>query len=199
MGAGRVAGVPVLPAIADAEWRELDRDRPRDGEESLEPVAEFVREQVDLTLTGREVEVWGRYTFRNPLPRPTRLGITYPFPVGPGHPYPHAIDAGGLDVTELPAGIGWRLDLDACEERTVEVRYRQACETPEATYILTSTRAWGRPIELAEFTLRYPESLGPLRVSYPADAGGRSVSAGVVTHRFARRSFWPSADLVARW
>ena len=67
---------------------------------------------------------------------------------------------------------------------------------PLARYILTSTGAWGRPLQSGEYRVRWPATLAGVRVSYP---GHDETKDGWTTRSFERKDFQPDRDLVVGW
>jgi hypothetical protein len=75
--------------------------------------------------------------------------------------------------------------------------YRQSLKTNSATYIVTTTRKWGRPIDLAQFRLKVPANFKDVRLTFKADSVAPSDS--VVTYFFTRKKFYPDRDVTVTW
>ncbi|MFH1865991.1 MAG: hypothetical protein ABIK85_08925, partial [Candidatus Eisenbacteria bacterium] len=75
--------------------------------------------------------------------------------------------------------------------------YIQEIRRPRAVYIVTSTREWKRPIELAEFEFRIPAGLDSVSLSFEPDR--RTVEGDTIVYYMRHTEFMPDADLVVTW
>jgi hypothetical protein len=89
------------------------------------------------------------------------------------------------------------MELEAREEKVVRVDYVQEILRPRAVYIVTTTREWRRPIELAEFEFRIPSALDSVHLSFEPDT--RTVVGDTVVYYMRRTDFMPDEDLVVTW
>ncbi|MCP4590396.1 MAG: hypothetical protein GY842_06615, partial [bacterium] len=123
----------------------------------------FRSERIVIRTGADHIAVEGLYEYHNPAPYPTVLRLGVPFPVDSDHPPPTEL---ALDeVTEdgrflrplLPAvhgsDVSVRFLLGPFESRRLRLRYTQPTAVPRGRYILSTTRAWGRPLERASFEL----------------------------------------------
>lgn len=168
------------------------------------PVAvRFVREHVRLTIEDRRLMVDGRYVFT--IPDSAGLAVDYPFPSdsGLGDPvlvgvtatadrHPARVHARWLGTSAVRLRVGDRGDSCA-----INVTYRQPLLARRAVYLLTTARAWGRPMDSAVLEVDLPDSLGTPRFSMPFEPIARE--AGRTLFRFAAAPFWPDKDLVVSW
>jgi hypothetical protein len=165
----------------------------------------FYREHVTVEPSEGRVRVLGVYYFRNESERPLATAIEYPFPVDRFQMVPFRIrvwertDSGltPLGFIRGDASVRWQMRFAPHEDRTVQVEYVQEIKRNRAVYIVTTTHAWGRPIELAEFEFRIPALLKGVDLSFEPD----SVSvAGDTTVYFMRATdFLPDSDLTVTW
>jgi hypothetical protein len=95
------------------------------------------------------------------------------------------------------AGVAWRLTFGPREEKAVRVEYVQGIRQRKAIYIVTTTKQWMRPIELAEFEFRVPAALEGVRLSFEPDR--TEVLGDTVVYRLARTQFMPDSDLTVTW
>jgi hypothetical protein len=168
------------------------------------PDVRFAAEQVKLEIVPGELRVEGRYGFVSA--DACTVAIHYPFPADPALGPPRLLAAEcrranaapeTLRVAETAIGWVWRLGFAARESCAVTVRYSQSLAAPRAVYVLTSTQAWGRPLDRARFEVSLPESLGPPRFSLPfRRAGCRDARCSWTCER---RHFLPRRDLVVSW
>ncbi len=165
----------------------------------------FVREYVMVEPSEGWTRVVGIYLFRNDSDTPCGIGMRYPFPIDRGHLYPtrirvHEERDGVLEpmgFVRENAGIAWRLTFGPREERVVRVEYVQGICERKAIYIVTTTKQWMRPIELAEFEFRVPAALEGVRLSFEPDR--TEVVGDTVVYRMARAQFMPDSDLTVTW
>jgi hypothetical protein len=147
------------------------------------------------------IEVSGLYVYANPLPLPWTRGLRIPFPVDAGQAAPAYVDVAevdprtGLDRDSIP--VSWVLGeprfavhVPAHGETHVRVRFSQAAAGDRATYLLTTTQPWGRPLTHGDYVI-VPRSVCITGSSYPLDG-----PAGL---SFAKESFMPERDWTFAW
>jgi hypothetical protein len=147
------------------------------------------------------------YEFRNNVPRDVELPVTFPFAVDEGAEYPHAVaifvraDGDSVPVPfeeRRPAReVAFRLTLPAARTLRWEVRYRQRLHRSVGRYVLTSARAWGRPLESGDYRFVLPRALRVVE-AWPEPereefAGGWRI---LTAHREA---FLPEREMQVRW
>ena len=187
-------GVLVLPSCRSAEPEPA----------ALTPLR-FHREHVTVEPSDRRVRVVGVYYFRNESDEPLATGIKYPFPVDRNHMMPFRIRVweeteeglNPLGFVRANASVNWRMRFAPREERMVRVEYVQEIKKNHAVYIVTTTHAWGRPIELAEFEFRVPAHFEDVALSFEPDRV--SVSGDTVVYYMRATDFLPDSDLTVTW
>jgi hypothetical protein len=206
----------VVPAIAMwlASWAGFVH-----GEAAPPPAAlplSFVREIVTLTIAGDSLEVAGTYFLRPTGTGGGSLALLYPYPqderLGAAHTVLLETRAGRADWQasawrELPGGSGARWHLPVTDRSQLAVRtvYRQELRGCYARYIVTTTRAWGRPLERARFEIHLPPGAVPVRFSYPfrpeerADDPSAAAGVGGSTYVFEAADFLPRRDIEVEW
>jgi len=124
------------------------------------PLVHFTSEKIDAHLYSDEVRIDGHYFYRNPFPFPVMQGFSIPFPIDKDHPEPFAVQAERLTparetlkLRRLFGKTGFEVYFSAHEEIEVTVSYRQKNGTGNATYILTTTRPWRKPLDYGVYTL----------------------------------------------
>ncbi len=192
----------VCLAICASGLLSCDEGRP---EASPALPVTFYREYVIVEPAQGRTRVDGTYYFRSVEDEPLAIAIHYPFPVDRHHLYPLRIGAWQLvDGAWKPlgykrsaTGIGWDMTFAPGEERAVRVEYVQETRRNHAIYIVTTTKLWGRPIEVAEFEFRIPTDLPNVRLSFEPD---REEARGDTTVYYMRRTgFLPDEDLTVTW
>ena len=188
-----LVGVGISAAVAGCKLSPFQCQEDGDGEG---PIV-FYRERVVISLAPGEVAVEGLYFFRNTSSRERRARVYYPFPIDEDHPYPDQVEVEGFQFTREERGISWWMDFPACSATTVKVRYQQRLYMNSATYILTSTLYWKRPLRRAEFVIKAPLDWQGLTISYSPDR--RVTKGGFVYYYITKTDFMPDRDLVIRW
>jgi hypothetical protein len=164
----------------------------------------FESELIRLEIRGDTLRVDGIYRLEATSPHEPVL-LFYPYPVDSllGEAWTESLawrpasetDWRPLAVEEEPTldGVFWRLPLEG--NRRVEARtvYGQRLRARYGRYILTTTAAWGRPLQEARFELALPPGMRLVECSYPFARGADGI------WRFLARDFMPLEDLLFRW
>lgn len=175
---------------------------------------QFFREDLTFTLeadpesTSRPLGVIlgvdGIYSFRNTAGREQTVQILYPFPADS-----HCGAVADARVRSLPSGqeipithqdslgIRFPLALPAQSEQLLRIQYRQQMPHGVLHYILTTTQAWGEPLESATFTLDLADTLRLDSLSYPA-TGQRALEHSTLYY-WQFEEFMPQWDWVIRY
>lgn len=125
---------------------------------------QFFREDLRFTLTDSSFSVDGDYYFRNNSNKDLERILFYPFPQD--SLYGEASEAfafsqDSLDVlTKISAeGSFFKVSLAGGEETYVRVGYTHQLLADKAEYILLTTRNWGVPFEVVNYSLQFPKEL----------------------------------------
>lgn len=196
-GPAAVAGLVILIALASCS---SEPEAPH----STGPV-HFCEEDVTVAPSVGRVRVAGLYSFRNETDRLVEMGIAYPFPVDECHAFPDSVSVtelrDGEPVTiafsERPASVFWRMRFDGRETRRVRVEYSQALARNRAVYIVTTTAAWGRPIDVAEFHIEVPRGLRDVRLSFSPDTV--EDRGDTIVYHLREEGFLPDSDIKIEW
>lgn len=163
------------------------------------------------------LEVRGMYHFTCSAKEPLVASVFYPFPLDSTHLYPDSIeltapnDAAPLtlalsqgeregvrvSIVRQDSGVAFRMRFRPEAEDSFFAYYRQPLKTNSATYIVTTTRRWKRPIDLAQFRITVPVSFKDVALTYKPDSTARSDST--VSYFFTRRKFYPDKDITVTW
>lgn len=165
------------------------------------PVARFERERIDIRVRSDSIDVDGLYVYRNTLPLPWVQGLSVPFAESESQMPPATVEAAlvdpatGGELRELP--VRWILGLPRLEVPLpaggvahVRIRFSQRAAAEKATYLLTTTAPWGRPLERGEYVL-HPEGVR-IVANNLAPAGGTETSV-------VRERFMPDRDWTFHW
>jgi hypothetical protein len=177
----------------------------------------FAREEIAMDVKLGALEVRGMYHFTCSAKEPLVASVFYPFPLDSTHLYPDSIelrtpnDAAPLTLTlsqreregvrvsfvRQDSGVAFRMRFRPETEDSFFAYYRQRLKTNSATYIVTTTRRWKRPIDLAGFRVTVPASFKDVKLTFKADSVVRSDSA--ITYFFTRKRFYPDRDVTVTW
>lgn len=126
----------------------------------LLPTVRFTSEQIHVDVHPDEITVEGSYIYKNPFPLPVVQGFYIPFPVDHNHPEPYQVHVERVkpvrETLRLRHSFGktrFETVFSAQEETEIRVSYRQKALASNATYILTTTSPWGRPLDSGVYTL----------------------------------------------
>ncbi len=166
----------------------------------------FDSEVVRMFIQGDSLAIEGIYYLVTSPSRPPIMSFFYPYPedslLGGAKTASLAarwedVDWQTLDFEEYPRahGVRWRVPLlaDTVIVRTV---YRQALRAQYGRYIVTTTKAWGRPLTHARFEIYLPENAVPARFSYPFEL---QTDGGRIFYLYETSRFWPEEDIIVEW
>ena len=167
----------------------------------------FVEESVTLQIDPGQLRVTGLYDFEGRPPQ-GRAWIQYPISTDGGLGEPH-IDLLRFHVANdlnrlLPVSLEQHgatcliaLTSGDAKAYQLEIHYHQALEGRSAKYLITTARAWGRPLHRAWFQVIIDSTLGEPHFALPF----REVreSPGYRRFLFEAKPFRPDADLVVTW
>jgi hypothetical protein len=162
------------------------------------PTVHFTSERIDVHVYPDEIVVEGYYFYKNPFPIPVVQGFTVPFPIDNDHPEPMDVRVErrtpvkeNIRLRRLFGNTGFDASFSAYEEAEIRVSYRQKAGGMNATYILKTTRPWGKPLESGVYTL-YPHGTMIVSSNYPLDLPGKAPG-------FHKNGFMPDKDWQFTW
>lgn len=155
----------------------------------LLPLARFTAETISIEIDGDRIRVDGTYVYENPLPFPIRQGMAVPLPSG-YEPIGIGLwrDGKPLPLRRIMNTHRFELPLRAFETAQVHLQYEQYAPAHYATYLLTTTAPWHRPIDRGAYMIR-THGRRLLRSSYLLSAD----------NMFERRRFMPDMDWTFAW
>lgn len=135
----------------------------------------FEAEELQFTLKPDTWEVDGLFYFANYTETSFSGPIFFPVPVDSLSLAPELIT---LEITEdsagkckllsqSQAGFSFYLEIPELHFCTLHLVYRQELKGNIATYIITSSRAWGQPLEYASYDLRVDPALQLIELPFP--------------------------------
>ena len=167
----------------------------------------FDRELIDVEVEEGLIHVQGLYHYQNASRLPALLTLATPFPVDKDHPAPDTFNLFEVDearrvVKELElrgphVAPTVRLLFLPRQAKWIQLDYWQITRVHEGRYLLTTTRAWGRPIAHACFRLQLPAGYHLNSSNYPVIEipGARWPSA----FTFSKTDFFPDQDWRFSW
>jgi hypothetical protein len=163
----------------------------------------FAGERVYMRVTESEFVVDAHYDFERGA-REEDLVIRYPFPSDTTLGVPELMGADvltsggsrGVDIVFGPDGWRWVLKSSWGRVVSLHLTYRQAIRARHATYILTSTKEWQRPLGRAVLEVSVPLGVDAEVTPYLPSRGTRD---GALIRRAELRNWTPREDLVIRF
>jgi len=143
------------------------------------------------------LEVRGMYHFQCSAREPQVASVFYPFPLDSTHPYPDSIDIKQHGFQRQDSGVSFQMRFRPDTEDSFFAYYRQPLKANSATYIVTTTRKWKRPIDLAQFRVTVPAGFKDVTLTFKPDSVVKSDS--VVSWYFTRKRFFPDRDVTVAW
>lgn len=177
---------------------------------SLSLPLRFDSEVVRLEILPDSVQIEGLYRFTCSQARGNPLTLFYPYPAdslmgGARTLLLEGRTPGGewtaLEFREGTSGRGVRWVLPPCTADSLEVRtlYRQARYAPHAIYIVSTTRAWGRPLRHARFEISLPPGAREPRFSFPFELQAPRTPHARALHVFEATEFLPDHEITVDW
>jgi len=108
--------------------------------------------------------------------------------------------------TRQDSGVAFRMRFRPNAEDSFVAYYRQPLRANSATYIVTTTRKWRRPIDVARFRVTVPAVFKDVELTFKPDsvvrcptgaAGAKSDST--ISYFFTRKRFYPDRDITVTW
>lgn len=191
-----LCGLPAATAVLAGN---ADEPPPR-----FTPPLSFDSELIKLTIEADSLRVDGLYymscrgegervtVLTYPYPQDDRLGgsrtVSFEHRIGQG-----SWQDGQWQELDDQRGALWKVPVVPDSTVTIRTTYRQALCEDYARYIVTSTAAWGRPLQRAAFEIRLPADAEPVSFSFPfrLDADG--------VWRYEAVDFLPDRDIMVEW
>ena len=133
----------------------------------------FFEEHIDFNLDSTYFSINGIYSFYNSSNETVNKKILYPFAVQVNMiDSIKVIDLNGLAILKysfIDNAISFNITIPPKDTVDLNIFYRQKSSNKN-TYILTTTRAWGKPLDKAIYTLTTPKSLSIDSFSYKPDS-----------------------------
>lgn len=161
---------------------------------------DFYREDITFRLDSTNFSVEGNYWFSNMSDEPVHNYIFYPLPESSKGRvdsfFVYNISGNKrIDFTlRGNEGISFHLNIEPRDTLLLQIYYRQRPVSNPAVYILKTTEAWGKSLDLAEYKLITPRSFTIKKFSYPPDKLYQIEELNV--HYWRKENFMPQDDMV---
>jgi len=162
--------------------------------------ADFFREDITFRIDSNYFDVEGYYWFTNHSDKSIRSNIYYPFPNSSEGEIDSIrlfnISAGQQTNynNERDTGISFNMYISPHDTVLFQIGYRQKLKGDSVVYILKTTKAWNKPIDLAEYKLIIPASLLIKEFSYTPDKYYEMENQKV--YYWKKENFMPESDMV---
>lgn len=164
----------------------------------------FDSEIIRIKMIPDSIEVEGIYQMLCHYTGMPQIGLFYPYPedslLGGAHSL--LLEARNPQGDWLPLqfmeskmgnGARWRVPLDRGDTLQIRTVYRQARKTTYGRYIVTTTSAWGRPLENARFEITLPEGAREPEFSFPFELTDEGY------YLYETTKFLPDVDIIVHW
>jgi hypothetical protein len=130
---------------------------------------EFFKEEISMIVNETEFTISGTYYFRNNTDSDRPMPVVFPFYIDDSTHYPHEINAfvtAGEEKRPLEfqenrerGSVRIAISMKPKDISVWHLEYTQKIDKPQATYILKSTQAWGKPLEEALYKIDIPDNI----------------------------------------
>lgn len=168
---------------------------------------DFFREEITLTVSDSVSKISGIYYFRVNVEHNGNMPIIFPFYVDSLSLFPDSMFAyilNGADSTKLeirPAKMkNAVLIIIPIKSKGITVwhfDYSQKIKSARATYIITSTSAWGKPLDDATYRFMAPAHFSDVQAWPEPDSS--TVKGDTREYLAHRTNFMPTHDMVISW
>ena len=164
---------------------------------------QFFRERIELNVNGATCTVNGFYYFKNESGKAVKHTLYYPFVVNDSLPYPDSISVSNyfnqksIGFQKTKEAIRFSVSVPAKSIMAYKVTYRQQTPARKMEYILTTTKFWGKPFQIAEYLIILPDSL-TLTFSSLKNLK-KLVVNGKVQHYIRLENYLPGKNFIIKW
>lgn len=180
---------------------------PGQGENPRSRQVEFFKEEITMAITDSTSSISGAYYFRNNTEKDKPYAVVFPFYVDGVSHYPHEIRAYTVDDGDTlviePArlegrnAVRLRIPMRPEDVTIWHLDYTQRIESDYARYILTSTEAWGQPLEEATYRFLIPADYRIIEIWPKVDKARRLEST--IEMWCEKINFMPDQDMRIFW
>jgi hypothetical protein len=162
---------------------------------------EFFREDIAFTIQDSLFCVDGIYHFWNITDKPVTKILYYPFPqdglygiVDSALIYNLTDSIPVKIIRRKENGVSFKVSLEPFRLGKYNIFYRQKLYGNKAEYILTTTKYWEKPLQVANFQLEIPNHIKIDSLSYEPDS--IYVNKGISKYFWQRNDFMPDRNFI---
>jgi hypothetical protein len=164
----------------------------------------FAKENITAVIASQDtIEIRGMYWFENNSSQSVSTMIYYPLPVDSTAYYPGQIDVykGNMSTT-IPykkgqRGIDWPMTIKPHSTDSIFVKYVQKVKSGQGYYIVSTTKHWARPLQVADFRVLVPSDRTLTYWSFAADS--IRLNGDTLTYYARHYNFFPDSEMLFRW
>lgn len=168
---------------------------------------DFFKEEITLSVNDSEATINGVYYFRNDTEKNGEFPVLFPFYVDSLTLFPYSIKAYVIDnaktvklnyrIIEKARSISMTIPIKAHSITTWYLDYSQIIKASKARYIITSTSAWGKPLEKATYKFIVPSNFDNITAWPQPDTALIDKSNTIlISHQ---TNFLPRRDMEVTW
>ncbi|UCE65887.1 MAG: hypothetical protein JSU85_13670 [Candidatus Zixiibacteriota bacterium] len=167
---------------------------------------EFYKEEISMIINENQFTISGTYYFRNNTGSDKPMPVVFPFYIDSSTHYPDKISAfiigeekHQLEFQENKERGSIRIAIPMKSKGTTvwQLEYTQKIEKPQATYILKSTQAWGKPLEEVLYKVDIPDDID---VDYIwADVDSVTANDNREILWIHKTEYMPFKDMTIKW
>jgi hypothetical protein len=159
---------------------------------------QFYREDILFSIQENKVVTDAEYYFCNVGDKDIRVTLFYPFPENTKELIDSLVVEDLKTSTVIPyhdarSGIFFEIFVNAYGQSAYRVYFRQRLKEDHFSYILNSTKTWGKSLDFANYELQMPLSIIPDSLSYPPDTS--FILNDTLFYRWKKVDFMPDKDL----
>lgn len=169
---------------------------------------EFFKEKITMTVDKGEFSISGTYYFRNNTDSDRPMPVVFPFYIDKFTHYPDKIRVFisrngepdsliNFEENTDRGSIRMRIPMKAHETTAWHIQYAQKIDRPQATYILKSTQAWGRPLEEALYRIDIPDNIDIDYIWADVDSVSEQDHREILW--IHKTEYMPFKDMAIRW
>lgn len=161
---------------------------------------EFFREDITFTIQDSLFCVEGVYHFRNVTEKPVTSVLFYPFPADSLYGGVDSVliynltDSIPVELRRRGNGVSFQVSLEPFRVGKYKIFYRQKLYGNKAEYILTTTKYWEKPLQVANFQLEIPNHIKIDSLSYEPDSV--YVNKGKSKYFWQMNNFMPDKNFI---
>lgn len=164
---------------------------------------QFFREKIVMEISESDCHLKGIYYLKNETDKPTTKNLFYPFIINERLPYPDSVKVidfvsnETIDFLDSKKGVYFTVHIPKLSIKIFQVDYYQKTLLNEMEYILTTTKFWGKPFDIAEYEIIIPANY---KIKYLSmDFTDKKVENNKHILYLMKRNFMPEKNFFVKW